>query len=48
MGQFTFEETNLICCYRKKTRTDTVAAMNAALPYMKQRYRSLPSAQRKS
>ena len=34
MGQFTFEETNLICCYRKKTRTDTVAAMTAALPYM--------------
>ena len=34
MGQFTFEEINLICCYRKKTRTDTVAAMTAALPYM--------------
>lgn len=34
MGQFTFEETNLICCYRKKTRADTVAAMTAALPYM--------------
>ena len=34
MGQFNFEETNLICCYRKKTRTDTVAAMTAALPYM--------------
>lgn len=34
MGQFTFEETNLICCYRKKTRADTVAAMTAALTYM--------------
>lgn len=32
MGQFTSEETNLICCYRKKTRADTVAAMTAALP----------------
>ena len=34
MGQFNFEETNLICCYRKKTRADTVAAITAALPYM--------------
>ena len=34
MGQFTFEEINLICCYRKKTRADTVAAMTAALSYM--------------
>ena len=34
MGQFNFEETNLICCYRRKTRADTVAAMTAALPYM--------------
>lgn len=34
MGQFTFEEINLICCYRRKTRADTVAAMTAALPYM--------------
>ena len=34
MGQFNIEETNLICCYRKKTRTDTVAAMTAAMPYM--------------
>ena len=34
MGQFTFEEINLICCYRKKTRADTVAAMTAALPHM--------------
>ena len=35
MGQFNFEETNLICCYRRKTRADTVAAITAALPYMK-------------
>ena len=34
MGQFTFEENNLICCYRRKTRADTVAAMTAALSYM--------------
>lgn len=34
MEQFTFEEINLICCYRRKTRADTVAAMTAALPYM--------------
>ncbi len=32
MGQFNFEETNLISCYRRKTRTDTVAAMTDA-PY---------------
>ena len=34
MGTFTFEETNLICCYRRKTKADTVAAMTAALPCM--------------
>ena len=34
MGQFTFEEINLICCYRRKTSADTVAAMTAALPHM--------------
>ena len=34
MNTFTFEEINLICCYRRKTRADTVAAMTAALPYM--------------
>ena len=34
MGQFNFEETSLICCYRRKTRAETVAAMTAALPYM--------------
>ena len=34
MGQFTFEEINLICCYRRKSRADTVVAMTTALPYM--------------
>ncbi len=41
MGQFNFEEINLICCYRKKTRTDTVAAMTAAMPYMETEIREL-------
>ena len=41
MGQFTFEEINLICCYRRKTRADTVAAMTAALPYMETEIREL-------
>lgn len=48
MNTFTFEETNLICCYRRKTRADTVAAMTAACPTWKQRYRSLRSVQRES
>ena len=34
MNTFTFEEINLICCYRRKTSADTVAAITAALPYM--------------
>ena len=41
MGQFNFEETNLICCYRRKTRANTVAAMTAALPYMEAEIREL-------
>ena len=41
MGQFNFEETNLISCYRRKTRTDTVAAMTDALPYMETEIREL-------
>ena len=41
MGQFIFEEINLICCYRRKTRADTVAAMTAALPYMEAEIREL-------
>ncbi len=40
MGQFNFEETNLICCYRKKTRADTVAAITAALPHMETEIRN--------
>ena len=41
MEQFNFEETNLICCYRKKTRAATVATMTAALPYMETEIREL-------
>lgn len=41
MNTFTFEEINLICCYRRKTRTDTVAAMTAALPYMEMEIQEL-------
>ncbi len=41
MNTFTFEEINLICCYRKKTRADTVAAMTAALPYMEMEIQEL-------
>lgn len=36
MGNFTFEEINLICCFKGGTRADTVADMTAALPYMEQ------------
>lgn len=35
MGQFTVEEINLICCYIADTKEETVAAMTAAMPYMK-------------
>ncbi len=41
MNTFTFEEINLICCYRKKTRADTVAAMTATLPYMEMEIQEL-------
>lgn len=34
MEKFTFEEINLICCFKGETRTDTVADMTAAIPYM--------------
>lgn len=34
MEKFTFEEINLICCYKGETRADTVAGMTAAIPYM--------------
>ncbi len=41
MNTFTFEEINLICCYRRKTKADTVAAMTAALPYMEMEIQEL-------
>lgn len=34
MEKFTFEEINLICCFKDNTRAGTVADMTAALPYM--------------
>ena len=34
MGQFTFEEINLICCYIADTKEETTAGMTAALPFM--------------
>lgn len=34
MEKFTFEEINLICCFKGETKADTVADMNAAIPYM--------------
>lgn len=36
MEKFTFEEINLICCFKGSTRAGTVADMTAALPYMEQ------------
>lgn len=36
MEKFTFEEINLICCFKGSTRAETVAEMTAALPYMEQ------------
>lgn len=34
MEKFTFEEINLICCFKGETRSATVADMTAAIPYM--------------
>lgn len=34
MGKFTFEEINLICCFKGSTRAGTAADITAALPYM--------------
>lgn len=34
MEKFTFEEINLICCFKGETRTETVADMTAAIPHM--------------
>ena len=36
MEKFTFEEINLICCFKGSTRADTAADMTTALPYMEQ------------
>lgn len=41
MNTFTFEEINLICCYKGTTRADTVAALTAALPYMEAEIKEL-------
>ena len=34
MEKFTFEEINLICCFKGENRAATVAEMTAAIPYM--------------
>lgn len=34
MEKFTFEEINLICCFKGETRAATVADMTAAISYM--------------
>lgn len=34
MGQFTFEEINLICCFKDSTADNIVANIIAAIPYM--------------
>lgn len=34
MGQFTFEEINLICCFKDNTADNIVANIIAAMPYM--------------
>lgn len=34
MKKFTFEEINLICCFKGSTKADTVADITAAIPYM--------------
>ena len=41
MNTFTFEEINLICCYKGTTKADTVAALTAALPYMETEIKEL-------
>ena len=41
MEKFTFEEINLICCFKGSTRVDTVADMTAALPYMEKNMQEL-------
>ncbi len=41
MTRFTFEEINLICCYKADTKAATVASMTAALPFMESEFTEL-------
>ena len=41
MTRFTFEEINLICCYKADTKAATVADMKAALPFMESEFTEL-------
>lgn len=41
MGNFTFEEINLICCFKGETKAATVADMTAAIPYMEKNIEEL-------
>ena len=41
MGQFTFEEINLICCYIADTKEETAAGMTIALPFMEPEIKEL-------
>ena len=41
MTRFTFEEINLICCYKADTKAATVACMKAALPFMESEFTEL-------
>lgn len=34
MEKFTFEEINLICCFKDSNTADIVANINATIPYM--------------
>lgn len=41
MTRFTFEEINLIYCYKADTKAATVASMTAALPFMESEFTEL-------
>ena len=41
MTRFTFEEINLICCYKADAKAATVASMTAALPFMQSEFTEL-------
>ena len=41
LGRFTVEETNLICIYISDTRTELIAEMIGALPFMDEEMRVL-------